>query len=49
MQDDAPGMVVVVLAVVVLEVPGDGVGSGVEAFAGQFGAQRHDEIDGGLG
>ena len=36
-------------AVVVLEVPGDGVGSGVESFAGEFGAQGHDEVDGGLG
>ena len=35
--------------VVVLQVPGDGVGSGVEAFAGEFGAQRHDQVDGGLG
>lgn len=36
-------------AVVVLEVPGDGVGSGVRAFAGQFGAQGPVEVDGGLG
>ena len=35
--------------VVVLEVPGDGVGSGVEAFAVQFGAQGDHEVDGGLG
>ena len=31
------------------EVPGDGVGAGVEAFAGELGAQRDDEVDGGLG
>ena len=36
-------------AVVVLQVPGDGVGAGVEAFAGEFGAQRDDDVDGGLG
>jgi len=35
--------------VVVLQVPGDGVGSGVEAFAGELSAQRHDQVDGGLG
>ena len=32
-----------------LKVPGDGVGSGFEAFAGQFGAQRDDQVDDGLG
>ena len=36
-------------AVVVLQVPGDGVGAGVEAFAGELGAQGDDEVDGGLG
>ena len=33
----------------VFEVPGDGVGAGVEAFAGELGAQGDDEVDGGLG
>ena len=36
-------------AVVVLQVPGDGVRAGVEAFAGELGAQGDDEVDGGLG
>lgn len=35
--------------VVVLQVPGDGVGAGVEAFAGEPGALGDDEVDGGLG
>ena len=30
-------------------MPGDGVGAGVEAFAGELGAQGDDEVDGGLG
>jgi hypothetical protein len=34
---------------VVLQLPGDGVGAGVEAFAGELGAQGDDEVDGGLG
>jgi hypothetical protein len=29
-------------------MPGDGVGAGVEAFAGELGAQRNDEVDWGL-
>ena len=36
-------------AVVVFQVPGDGVGAGVEAFAGELGAQGDDEVGGGLG
>jgi hypothetical protein len=32
-------------AVVVLQVPGDGVWAVVEAFAGEFGAQADDEVD----
>jgi len=35
--------------VVVGQVPGDGVGSVVEAFARQFGAQRQDQLDSGIG
>ena len=31
--------------VVVLQVPGDGVGSGVQAGVGQLFAQAHDEVD----
>ena len=31
--------------VVVLEVPGDGVGSGVQALLGELFAQPHDELD----
>ena len=36
-------------AVVMLQVPGDGVGAGVEPFVGELGAQGDDEADGGLG
>lgn len=35
-------------SVVVLQVPGDGVGSGVESFAGQGMTHLDDRIDGGL-
>ena len=35
--------------VVMLQVPGDGVGAGIEAFAGELDAQGDDEVDGGLG
>lgn len=35
-------------AVAVVQVPGDGLWAVVEAVAGQFGAQRHDQVDGGL-
>ena len=35
--------------VVVLQVPGGGVGAGVEASAGELGARGDDEVDGGLG
>ena len=34
--------------VVMVEVPGDGVGSGVESFAGQLVAHLEDQLDGGL-
>ena len=34
--------------VVVLQMPGDGVGAGVEALAGQGVAQLDDQVDGGL-
>jgi hypothetical protein len=34
--------------VVELQVPGDGVGTVVESFAGQLPAQADDQIDGGL-
>jgi hypothetical protein len=34
---------------VVVQVPGDGVGAGVEPLAGELGARRDDEVDGGLG
>jgi hypothetical protein len=34
--------------VVVVEVPGDGVGSSVESFAGQCCAHLEDQLDGGL-
>jgi len=35
-------------AVVMLEVPGNGLGAVIEPFAGQFAAQRDDQLDGGL-
>jgi hypothetical protein len=35
--------------VVLLQVPGDGVRVGVEAFAGALGAQGDDGVDGGSG
>jgi hypothetical protein len=34
--------------VVMFQMPGDGVGSGIEARAAQLGAQLDDQIDGGL-
>ena len=33
------------MPVVVLEVPGDGLGAGVQSRIGQFLAYRHDEVD----
>lgn len=33
------------VAVVVVQVPGDGVGSGVQAGAGETFTQRHDQVD----
>ena len=35
--------------VVALQVPGDGVGAGIEALSGELGAQGDDEVNGGLG